>query len=51
MMAVTRLHLSIVSFAAIQDWLPLIWVAGAAAIAASVSAATIADRRRVAQRR
>ena len=37
MIAVTRLHLSIVSFATIERWLPLFWVAGAALLAASVA--------------
>jgi hypothetical protein len=45
MVAVTRLHRSIVSFAALQGWLPLIWVAGAAGIAASVAVARTAVRR------
>jgi len=39
MVALTRMHLSIVSFATLQSWLPVIWVAGAAAIAASVAVA------------
>lgn len=47
MLAVTRLHLTIVTFASIQIWLPLLWVAGMAAIVASVAVAMIADRRRV----
>ena len=46
MVALTRLHLRIVSFAALQGWLPLCWVAGAAAIAGSVAVAGTADRRR-----
>lgn len=46
MVALTRLHLRIVSFAALQGWLPLCWVAGAAAIAGSVVVAGTADRRR-----
>lgn len=47
MMAVTRLHLTIVTFASIQIWLPLLWVAGLAAIAASAAVAVTADLRRV----
>jgi len=47
MMAVTRLHLTILTFAQIQFWIPFVWVTGAAAIAASISVATIADRRRL----
>jgi hypothetical protein len=39
MVALTRLHLSIVSFATLQSWLPVIWVAGAAGIAVSVAVA------------
>jgi len=39
MVALTRLHLRIVSFATLQSWLPVIWVAGAAAIAVSVAVA------------
>jgi hypothetical protein len=45
LMTVTKLHRSIVSFAALQGWLPLIWVAGAAAIVASVAVARTAVRR------
>jgi hypothetical protein len=37
MIALTRGHLSLVSFASLQHWLPLFWVAGAAAIAASMA--------------
>ena len=47
MMAVTRLHLSIMTFASIQNWLPLLWMAGVAAIVASVAVAMTMDRRRV----
>jgi hypothetical protein len=47
LMAVTRLHLTIVSFAALQIWLPVLWVAGAAAIVGSIAVAGAADRRRV----
>ena len=47
MLAVTRLHLTVVSFASIQTWLPLLWVAGIVATAASVAVAMTADRRRV----
>jgi len=47
MVAVTRLHLTVVSFASIQPWLPLLWVAGIAATVASVALATTADRRRL----
>jgi hypothetical protein len=50
LMALTRLHLTVVSFAAIQIWLPVIWLAGLAAIGASVTVAMIADRRRVLMR-
>jgi hypothetical protein len=50
MVALTRLHLTIVSFAAIQIWLPVIWVAGMAAIVASIAVAMTADRRRVLRR-
>ena len=39
MVALTRMHLSIVSFTALQHWLPLIWVAGVAALGASVAVA------------
>ena len=39
MVALTRLHLSIVSFATLQAWLPVIGVAGAAGLAASVAVA------------
>jgi hypothetical protein len=46
MVAVTRLHLSLVSFATLQDWLPLIWPAGVAAVAVSVAVARTADHRR-----
>jgi hypothetical protein len=45
MVALTRMHLSIVSFASLQRWLPLIWVAGAAVIAASVAVAVSAGGR------
>lgn len=41
---VYKLHLTIPS---IQSWLPLIWVAGVAAIVASTAVAMTADRRRV----
>ncbi len=46
MMAVTRLHLTIVTFASIQIWLPVVWAAGVAAIVASAAVAMSADRRR-----
>jgi fructose-specific phosphotransferase system IIC component len=39
--------LTVVSFASIQTWLPLLWVAGIVATAASVAVAMTADRRRV----
>ncbi len=45
MLAVTRLHLTIVPFASIQAWLPLIWVAGVAALVASAAVARVVDRR------
>jgi hypothetical protein len=44
--ALTRLHLRLVSFATLQNWLPLFWVAGVAAIAGSLVVAGTADRRR-----
>ncbi|WAL66184.1 ABC-2 transporter permease [Amycolatopsis cynarae] len=47
MVAVARLHLSIVNIASIQIWLPLIWAAGVAALVASVRVAMAADRRRL----
>jgi hypothetical protein len=47
MLALTRLHLTIVTFATIQRWLPLIGLAGAAVLAASAAVATTADPRRV----
>lgn len=47
MMAVTRLHLTIVTFASIQIWLPVVWAAGVAAIMVSAAVAMSADRRRV----
>ncbi|MEU4221841.1 ABC-2 transporter permease [Actinoplanes sp. NPDC026623] len=47
MMALARLHLTIVTFAELQTWLPLLWVAGAAALVASVAVAVTADHRRV----
>ncbi|MEU4242882.1 ABC-2 transporter permease [Actinoplanes sp. NPDC026619] len=47
MMAVTRLHLTIVTFAALLKWLPLLWVAGAVVLAASVTVAIATDRRHV----
>jgi ABC-2 family transporter len=46
-MAVTRLHLTVVPLASIRPWLPLIWAAGAAAFAVSANVAVTADRRRV----
>lgn len=46
-LAIVRLHLTIVTTAPIQIWLPLLWVAGVAAIAASVAVAIAADQRRV----
>jgi len=45
MMATTRLHLTILPFASMRSWLPLLWAAGAAAIAASAAVARAADRR------
>jgi hypothetical protein len=39
LMAVTRLHLTLVTFAQIQAWLPLFWVGGVAVLGASVAAA------------
>jgi hypothetical protein len=42
MMALTRMHLRIVSFATLQEWLPVIWVAGAAVIGVSVAVAVSA---------
>lgn len=47
MMAVIKLHVTIVSFASLESWLPLLWLAGVAAIAASIAAAITADTRRV----
>jgi ABC-2 family transporter len=47
MMAVTRLHRTILTFAQLQGWIPLVWAAGAAALGASISVATMADRRRL----
>lgn len=47
MMAVIKLHVTIVSFASLESWLPLLWLAGVAAIAASIAAAVTADNRRV----
>jgi len=46
MLAVTRLHLTIATFASIQAWLPVLWVAGAAAIVGSAAVAMAADHRR-----
>jgi len=46
MLAVTRLHLTIATFASIQAWLPVLWVAGAAAIVGSAAVAMTADHRR-----
>jgi hypothetical protein len=46
-LVLTRLHLTIVTFATIQRWLPLIGLAGAAVLAASAAVATTADPRRV----
>jgi ABC-2 family transporter protein len=43
MLAIIKLHLTIAS---IQIWLPLLWVAGVAAIATSTAVAMTADRRR-----
>jgi hypothetical protein len=43
MLAVTRVHLDLES---IQDWLPLFWAAGAAAIATSAALASHASRQR-----
>ncbi|GAA5187410.1 hypothetical protein GCM10023322_35720 [Rugosimonospora acidiphila] len=40
----TRLHVTVAS---VQAWLPLVWVAGAVAIVASVAVAIAADTRRV----
>jgi hypothetical protein len=45
MMAATRLHLTIVTLASIQPWLPLLWIAGVAATVASAVVAVTADRR------
>ena len=45
MIAVTRLHLTVVSVSSLQHWLPVIWVAGAAAIVASAATAVTLDRR------
>lgn len=45
MIAVTRLHLTVVSVASLQPWLPVIWVAGAAAFAASAATAVTVDAR------
>lgn len=47
MVAVVRLHLTVVNIASIQSWLPLFWVAGAVIIVASVAVAIAADRRRM----
>jgi hypothetical protein len=47
LVAVSRLHLVITSFASLQVWLPVIWAGGAAAIVASTAVAAIADRRRM----
>jgi hypothetical protein len=46
MIAVTRLHLTVVSVSSLQHWLPVIWVAGAAAVVASAATAVTVDRRR-----
>lgn len=46
MLVVTRLHLTIATFASIQAWLPVLWVAGAAAIVGSAAVAMTADHRR-----
>lgn len=45
-LAVLQLHLRL-TITPIQIWLPLLWVAGVAAMAASVAVAITADRRRV----
>jgi hypothetical protein len=50
MLAVTRLHLTIVSFASIQAWLPVLWVAGAATVAASATVAVSWSRSRPGRR-
>ena len=46
MLAITRLHLTIATFASIQARLPVLWVAGAAAIVGSAAVAMTADHRR-----
>ncbi|TVT54991.1 ABC-2 transporter permease [Amycolatopsis rhizosphaerae] len=47
MVAVVRLHLNIATIAPLWIWLPVLWVAGVAALAASVAVATATDRRRL----
>lgn len=47
LVAVVRLHLTFVTTSSIQIWLPLLWIAGVAAIVASMAVAITADRRRM----
>jgi hypothetical protein len=47
MAAIIRLHLTTMPIASIQPWFPLVWVAGVAALVASVAVAMTVDRRRV----